>query len=154
MTHKFTKWDYRFIKLAEEIASWSTCFHAHVGCLIVKDNHILATGYNGAPKGMTTCIAKGYCYKSISGITKGPINCMAVHAEQNAICAAARFGVNIEGAIAYCTHRPCNACLKTLINSGIKKVIYKYIYEDKFAEYLIEDNDAIEIIQIGEQNDK
>ena len=62
--------------------------------------------------------------------------CYAVHAEQNAICQAAKLGVSLEGATLYCTHQPCTICTRLIINSGIKRVIYKYPYPDEFSMQL------------------
>ena len=114
-------WDEYFIGIAEQVSSRSTCSRAQVGCVLVRDNVILATGYNGAAKGLPHCdevghdIVNGHCVRT-------------VHAEQNAIIQAARHGTRLEGCIAYCTHFPCWHCTKHLINAGITHIVYKSAY--------------------------
>ena len=132
------KWDKRFMDLAEQISTWSSCYKMHVGAVIVKGNRIITTGYNGAPQGIETCNDRGYCWKEQLGIQKGNSNCFAIHAEQNAILQAAKMGVSLEGCTLYCTHKPCNICTKSIINSGITRIVYKNDYIDNFADYLID----------------
>ena len=131
------KWDQRFMQMAYTIAGWSSCFRAgrSIGCVIVKDKRIMTTGYNGAPAGIKTCRDKGECLRDKLGIPSGTRmeTCYAVHAEQNAIVQAAKLGVSIDGATLYCTHQPCSMCCKMIINSGIKRVIYKEGYPDPFT---------------------
>ena len=104
-------------------------------CPNLKAIAILATGYNGAPSGIKTCRDKGVCLRDKLGIPSGTQmqTCYAVHAEQNAIVQAAKLGVSIDGATLYCTHQPCSMCCKMIINSGIKRVIYKEGYPDPFT---------------------
>ena len=131
------KWDSRFMQMAETVASWSSCFqeNRHVGAVIVKDKRILATGYNGAPAGIVSCAERGECLRRKRNIASGTMQevCYAVHAEQNAIIQAAKLGVSLEGAVMYVTHQPCVICTRMILNSGIKKVIYKNGYPDDFA---------------------
>ena len=131
------KWDDRFIKTSFTIADWSSCFRAvrSIAYIIVKENRIMTTGYNGAPAGIKTCREKGECMRDKLGIPSGTRmeTCYAVHAEQNAIVQAAKLGVSIDGATLYCTHQPCSMCCKMIINSGIKRVIYKEGYPDPFT---------------------
>ena len=126
------KWDKRFMEMAEVVASWSSCFqeNRHVGAVIVKEKRILTTGYNGAPSGIESCAEKGECLRRKLNIPSGTKHelCYAVHAEQNAIAQAAKLGISVEGATLYCTHQPCVICAKIIINSGIKKVIYKMTF--------------------------
>ena len=144
------KWDKRFIDMAEVVGSWSSCYQENrqVGAVIVKDKHVLSTGYNGAPAGVKSCKEKCECLRKKLNIPSGTRHetCFAVHAEQNAIAQAARFGVSVMGATIYVTHQPCTICTKMIINSGIKKVIYKYGYPDEFSLELL--NEAgVEIIK-------
>ena len=126
------KWDKRFIEMAEVVGTWSSCYQEgrHVGAVIVKDKRILATGYNGAPSGVQSCMEKGECLRKKLNIPSGTRHevCYAVHAEQNAIAQAAKLGISVQGATLYCTHQPCVICAKMIINSGIKKVIFKGEY--------------------------
>ncbi len=135
------KWDKRFMELTEQVATWSSCFKSNrqVGAVIVKNNHILTTGYNGAPEGVKNCKERGECLREKLGIESGTRHeiCYAVHAEQNAIIQAARLGVVLEGATLYCTHQPCVICAKMIINAGIKRVVYNVGYPDEFARQLL-----------------
>lgn len=125
------------MELTEQVATWSSCFKEdrQVGAIIVKDKRILSTGYNGAPQGVQSCRDKGECIRIKNGIQSGTQleMCYSVHAEQNAIVSAARLGINLEGATLYCTHQPCVICAKLIVNAGIKRVVYRDGYPDKFA---------------------
>ena len=127
--------------LCQQVATWSSCFKAdrQVGAVIVKNNRILTTGYNGAPQGVTSCKDRGECLREKLGIASGTRHelCYAVHAEQNAIIQAARLGVVLEGATLYCTHQPCVICAKIIINAGITRIVYREGYPDQFAMQLL-----------------
>ena len=137
------KWDQRFMQMAFTIADWSSCFRAgrSIGCVIVKDKRIMTTGYNGAPAGIKTCKEKGECLRDKLGIPSGTHAeiCYAAHAEQNAILQAAKLGISIDGATLYCTHQPCSMCCKMIINSGIRRVVYKEGYPDNFTLELFDE---------------
>ncbi len=146
-----SKWDNRFIEMAEVVGTWSSCYqeNRHVGAVIVKNKRILATGYNGAPGGVESCKDKGECLRKKLNIPSGTRHevCYAVHAEQNAICQAAKMGISVEGATIYVTHQPCTICTKMIINAGIKRVVYKYGYPDDFSKVLLEEA-GVELINI------
>ena len=131
------KWDQRFMDLTFAVAEWSSCYKANrqVGAIITRDKRILTTGYNGAPSGLKSCKEEGECMREKMGIPSGTRHelCYAVHAEQNAIIQAAKQGIALEGATLYCTHQPCSICCKMIINSGIKRVVYKEGYPDDFS---------------------
>lgn len=131
------KWDKRFMELTCNVAQWSSCFKSNrqVGAVITRDKRILTTGYNGAPAGIRSCKERGECMREKLGIPSGTRHelCYAVHAEQNAIIQAAKLGVQLEGATLYCSHQPCSICAKMIINSGIKRVVYKEGYPDEFS---------------------
>ena len=137
------KWDKRFMILTEHIGEWSSCCkeNRHVGAVIVRDKRIIATGYNGAPQGIKSCVDKGECLRNKMGIKSGTMQeiCYAVHAEQNAIIQAARVGSSVEGCTLYCTPQPCVICAKIIINSGIKRVVYKEGYPDDFSVKLFDE---------------
>ncbi|MCR4660667.1 MAG: cytidine/deoxycytidylate deaminase family protein [Clostridia bacterium] len=137
------KWDKRFMDLTLDVASWSSCFQENrqVGAVIVKDKRIITTGYNGAPAGIVSCKEKGECIRKKLGIPSGTRHemCFAVHAEQNAIVQAAKLGISIDGATIYVTHQPCSICGKMIINSGIKRIVYKEGYPDEFSMKLFEE---------------
>lgn len=146
-------WDKRFMDVAKEISTWSSCMRQHVGAVIVKDKRIIATGYNGAPSGIKTCKDRGFCYKHSLGITKGNNHCYAIHAEQNALLQAAKLGISVQGATIYCTHQPCNICLKSILNAGIQTIYYETPYDDEFAKKLKEEYEGcLNIIQYTGDN--
>jgi len=109
-------WDVYFLELALHVASRATCDRLHVGCLLVREHDIIATGYNGSLSGMPHCddvghdMDEGHCVRT-------------VHAEQNAICMAARNGHSTRDATAYVTHHPCWLCFKLLVQAGIKRIV-------------------------------
>lgn len=127
-------WKSYFMRMAQLAAERSTCIRRQVGAVAVRDNHVLATGYNGAPKGQTHCIDQG-CLREELNIPSGERHeiCRGVHAEQNIICQAALHGVSLEGAIIYCTTQPCSICARLIVNSGIQKVIYLEGYPDEMT---------------------
>ena len=129
------KWDKRFMELTELVGTWASCYRRKVGAIIVKDQRVLTTGYNGAPAGISSCVERGECLREKMNIPSGTRaeTCYAAHAEQNAIIQAARYGANIDGATLYCTHQPCVICAKMIINAGIKRVVYKEGYPDEFS---------------------
>lgn len=116
-------WDLYFIQLAQMAATRATCDRAHVGCVLVKDKHVLTTGYNGAARSLEDCdlvghlLLDGHCIRTL-------------HAEQNAIIQAALHGVSTSGATCFVTHQPCHICAKMLINAGIVRVVYSGEYQD------------------------
>ena len=120
-----------FLEIASVVARRSTCLRHNVGAVIVRDKQIIATGYNGAPKGMEHCLDIG-CVRIKENIPSGTRHevCRACHAEQNAIIQAALHGITTEGATLYCTHQPCILCTKMMINAGIKRVVYSAGYPD------------------------
>jgi dCMP deaminase len=118
-----------------------------VGAVLVKNKQILATGYNGTPKGLAHCAETG-CLREQLKVPSGKNHelCRGIHAEQNAVIQAAVHGVSVEGATLYCTHQPCVVCTKILINAGIKKIIYANPYPDKLAEEMMAAAKDIEIV--------
>ncbi len=127
-------WDEYFMNLLDVIQTRSTCLRRQVAAVIVKDKQIISTGYNGSPRGIKHCDEVG-CLREKMDIPSGERHelCRGTHAEQNAIIQASLHGVSIEGADIYITCSPCVLCTKMLINSGIKRIIYKGDYPDKLA---------------------
>ena len=142
-------WDEYFIELAYFVARRSTCTRRQVGAVIVKDKHILATGYNGAPKGIAHCLDTG-CLRDKLGIPSGTRHeiCMASHAEQNAIIQAAYHGIAIKDSVIYCTTHPCSICAKMIINAGIKKIFFVEGYPDDLGKKLL-DEAGIERVKLS-----
>ncbi|MCK4334300.1 dCMP deaminase family protein [candidate division WOR-3 bacterium] len=145
-------WDAYFMKIARLVAQRSTCIRRKVGAVIVRDKHILTTGYNGAPKGLAHCTEIG-CLREELGIPSGERVeiCRGIHAEQNALVQAARFGISLEGGVLYCTTQPCVTCAKLLINAGIERIIYLEGYADKLGNrMLIESGVELEKLKLEE----
>ncbi len=116
--------DEYFLKIASVVAERSTCRRHHIGAIAVRDKHILATGYNGAPSGLKDCLELG-CLRDEMNIPSGERHeiCRAVHAEQNVIIQAALHGISLEGSTIYCTYSPCMLCAKMLVNARIKRFV-------------------------------
>jgi len=128
-------WHEYFLQLARQAATRSTCLRRQVGAVLVRDKRVLATGYNGAPRGVAHCLDVG-CLREQLRIPSGERHelCRAIHAEQNAIIQAAVHGVPIEGATLYCTHQPCILCAKMLINCGVREIHYVEGYPDELSQ--------------------
>jgi dCMP deaminase len=135
--------------ITDLVAERSTCMRRKVGAVIVKEKYILATGYNGAPRGLPHCSEVG-CLREKLKVPSGEKHelCRGLHAEQNAIIQAAYHGVSIKGATLYTTNLPCSICTKMIINAGIVKVIYREGYADQLSSSLIKEA-GIEIEKIG-----
>ena len=120
-----------FLKIASVIAERSTCRRHHVGAVAVRDKHILATGYNGAPSGLKDCLELG-CLRDELNIPSGERQeiCRGIHAEQNVIIQASLHGVSLEGSTIYATHTPCVLCAKMLANAKIKRYVSFGRYND------------------------
>ena len=120
------------MKMANDVATRTTCLRRGVGAVIVKDRRILATGYNGVPTGLTHCSETG-CLREQLGVPSGQRHeiCRGLHAEQNAIIQAARYGINIAGATIYVNTQPCVVCAKMLINAGITEIVYQNPYPER-----------------------
>ncbi len=129
-------WDEYFMKMAHLIATRSTCLRRSVGAVLVRDKHVIATGYNGAPKDIRHCKT---CLREEMNVPSGQRHelCRGLHAEQNAIIQAAVFGISTKGSVLYCTTQPCIICTKMLINAGITKIYITESYPDKLAEEFI-----------------
>lgn len=131
-------WRETFMAVAWTMAARSTCLRRRVGAVLVIDNRLIATGYNGAPKGLPHCREVG-CLRDKLGVNSGERHelCRGVHAEENCIIQAAVFGVGTQGAEIYVTHQPCSMCAKTLINAGIKAIYFADGYPDDMTQRLL-----------------
>ncbi len=141
-------WDEYFLELADLVASRSTCLRRQVGAVLVKNERIISTGYNGAPRGLGHCLEIG-CMREEMQIPSGHRYelCRGVHAEQNAIINAAIYGVSTEGTVLYCTIQPCIICARMIINAGIIKVVHRGNFDDQLAARFLEEA-GIEITEI------
>ena len=137
-------WDEYFMDITRRVATRSTCLRRAVGAIMVHDKRIIASGYNGGPSGLAHCLDIG-CLREKLGIPSGQQHelCRGIHAEQNAIIQAARYGVSIEGSVLYCTTQPCTQCTKMLINAGITEIVYAEGYPDDLARELLEESGII-----------
>ncbi len=127
------QWDEYFMLLAKLAATRSTCYSRPVGCVIARDKQLLSTGYNGAVPGAWHCIDRHECYwrqpeNHVEGVEPQELS-RAVHAEVNAIANAARSGISVNNASAYCTLSPCVNCFKTMMVAGIKEICFEHIYD-------------------------
>ncbi len=134
-------WDEYFMKAAITLSSRSSCLKVHSGSVIVHNKSIVGEGYNGAPPGIKSCLEKGVCTKELKTGQKyeDTLNtgqCIGVHSEMNAL---AHTNTTIhKGATIYTTILPCHACAKTLISHGIKRVVFKKMYDEEEAKRVIE----------------
>lgn len=123
-------WDEYFMEVARTIAKRATCDRGRSGCVIARDKQILVTGYVGSPIGFPHCDDVGHQMKKVihedGTITQHCVR--TVHAEQNAICQAARLGISIQGGTLYCRMTPCRTCAMLLINCGIIRVVCERRY--------------------------
>ena len=123
--------DEYFLKIASVVAERSTCRRHHIGAVAVRDKHILATGYNGAPSGFKDCLELG-CLRDELNIPSGERHeiCRGIHAEKNVIIQATLHGISLEGSTIYATHTPCVLCAKMLVNTKIKRFVSFGKYND------------------------
>jgi dCMP deaminase len=114
VTPQEEKWHIRFLRLAQEVSSWSIDPSTKVGCVLVKNKRVISTGYNGFPKNISDSFDRLMDREQKYEIT--------VHAEVNAVTTAALHGVSTEGCSAYVTMLPCSRCSSVLINAGVNKI--------------------------------
>ncbi|MBD3174407.1 MAG: hypothetical protein GF320_04455 [Armatimonadia bacterium] len=135
-------WDEYFMTLAVIASSRSTCLRGCIGAVMVKDNRVLSTGYNGSPAGQPHCLDEG-CLQDERG--KGCLR--TVHAEGNAIAWAARHGISLTGCTCYLSsYTPCLACANLLAQVGCVRVVYRTLYRDERALKVLHDA-GIELVE-------
>ena len=130
--YKRPTWDEYFMAMMEAISLRSTCDRGRSGCVIVRDKQAVATGYVGSAVGDDHCDDVGHLFqKRYNPDGTSSNHCIrTVHAEQNAICQAARKGSSVDGGTLYCRMTPCPVCAKMIINCGIKRVVAQRRYHD------------------------
>lgn len=116
--------DEYIMAICHAVAARATCRHREQGAVIVKSKRIISCGYNGAPPNTTDCLERGYCSKA-EGL---PCLAEGLHGESNAIIAAARYGISVDGAAVYCVFSPCRTCANMLKTAGIVEVVYESLY--------------------------
>jgi dCMP deaminase len=151
---KQIKRDEYYMNLAEAVECGADCLGSRVGAVLVLRNRVISTGYNGTPQGFLNCSENGCvrCYDSwlskegrenemsdpehVSG--RALDRCICVHAEQNALITAARFGIAVDGAVLYTTRSPCFSCLKEAVQAGVTRIVYKTWYGPRYRGALRE----------------
>jgi len=122
---KRPSWDSYFLELVSAVAQRATCDRGRSGCLIVREKRIICTGYVGSPSGLPHCDEVSHLLKQVVD-DDGTIrkHCVrTIHAEQNAICQAARHGISLDGATLYCTMEPCRTCAMLIASVGVRRVV-------------------------------
>ena len=128
--YKRPSWDEYFMEIANTVAKRATCDRGRSGCVVVRDKQILVTGYVGSPTGMEHCDDVGHQMKKMIHEDNSETNhCVrTVHAEQNAICQAAKLGISLLDSTLYCRMTPCRTCAMLIINCGVKRVVCEKKY--------------------------
>ncbi len=134
-------WDTYFMSIAKVVAERANCSRRKVAAVVVADHRIISTCYNGTPRGVKNCFDGG-CPRCSGHAKSGSSleECVCVHAEQNAICQAAYYGIRLAGATIYVTLTPCLTCAKMIINAGIREVVYagEYAFDEQTRALLAE----------------
>ena len=142
--------DTLFLSIVKLLELRSTCLRRKVGAVLVRDNIILATGYNGVPRGLSHCQE---CIRDKYNIPSGQRMefSRAVHAEQNVLIQCALKQTNPESSVLYCSCLPCVTCSKMLIQAGVKKIVYIEDYDDGLNKEILKESN-IELIQFTNFN--
>ena len=144
--------DRYYMGIAATVQRGANCLGTHVGAVLVVEDRVISTGYNGTPSGFANCDAGGCVRCADSKLFKegrqadmtdqqhvpgaALDRCICVHAEQNAFITAARFGIRVDGATLYTTSSPCFSCLKEAVQVGVKRVVYNEWYPAKYSPAL------------------
>lgn len=130
--YKRPTWDEYFIEIAHTVSKRATCDRGRSGCVIARDRQLLVSGYVGSPVGLPHCDEVGHQMKKMihedDTVTQHCVR--TVHAEQNAICQAAKLGISLQGATLYCRMTPCRTCAMLIINCGILRVVCEKKYHN------------------------
>jgi dCMP deaminase len=139
-----------FMKMAKLVSTSSTCLALPVGAVIVRNNRLLAMGFNSVPKGLNSCISQGFCYHNLIKCSDNQnYSSRAIHAEINAIAYCAKNGISTKDAIMYTTLEPCLNCLKSIIAVGISEVIYETENDkDNLVKKIFIQENLIKLIKI------
>ena len=146
-------WDEYFMQIADAIAKRATCDRGRSGCVIAKDKQIISGGYVGSAMGDEHCDDGGHLMqKRYNADGTYSEHCVrTVHAEQNAICQAAKRGIAVEGATLYCRMTPCPVCAKMITNCGIKRVVCQKKYHDRSEAERIFSKSGIALVYQSEE---
>lgn len=149
-------WDEYFMEVMEAVSKRATCDRGRSGCVIAKDKQIVSSGYVGSATGDEHCDDVGHLMQKRLN-TDGTISdhCVrTVHAEQNAICQAAKKGISLDGGTLYCRMTPCPVCAKMIINCGIKRVVCERKYHDGVVSEKLFKKCGIKIEHINDELQK
>lgn len=149
-------WDRYFLDLCEAVSKRATCDRGRNGCVIVKDKRILTTGYVGSPAGLPHCDDEGHdmrkVFDDMGNVTQHCVR--TIHAEQNALIQASKFGISVDNGTMYCKMVPCRMCAMLIINAGIKRVVAeKHYHEDKDTINLFKQA-GVELVVMNEDIEK
>lgn len=139
-----------FLNAAELLAKESKCISLKVGAVIVKDYRIISMGYNGTVSGAINCdeAFKYHCFNREEHSSWSDSH--EIHAEMNALMFAAKYGISVNDATLYCTHEPCDQCLKNIIQAGIKRIVYRIPYKKEKCKSLYRFDDLVKIERLYE----
>jgi len=155
MEEKYVRpsWDEYFMEIAHTVSKRATCNRGRSGCVIVKEKQILVSGYVGSPNGLPHCDEIGHQMKKIlhedGSISEHCVR--TVHAEQNAICQAAKRGIALEGSTLYCRMTPCRVCAMLIINCGITRVVCEKKYHAGAESEEMFDMAGVELVFFSEE---
>ncbi len=122
-------WDEYYLDIVNKVATRSTCDRLSVGCVIVKNNRIISTGYNGSISGKEHCDDVGHLYNDEERCIR------TIHAEQNALLFAER--EELKDATVYVSHQPCENCAKLLVQAGVSKVVFEHEYKNTDSAFFL-----------------
>ena len=168
---KRKSWDDYFLSIVKQVAERSTCLSRNIGCILVKDNVMISSGYNGPARGIPHCgklrnrlddHLRNLLENTIDPVIGSPNTCprrklghpigtglelcTAVHAEMNCIIAAARIGISTKNSILYTSDQvPCSNCFSSIINSGIKEIVCTNLTPYRIEDHFVIDNSNIKI---------
>lgn len=153
LNYKRPSWDEYFLLIVDAVSKRATCSRGKSGCIITKDKRILATGYVGAPANAKDCYTVGHLFKQLvneNGVAS--THCIrTIHAEQNAIAQAAKYGISVKGGTLYCSMEPCFDCAKLILASGITKVIANNMYHSAENTRALLKDAKIDLIVINKE---
>ncbi|MFO7898449.1 MAG: cytidine/deoxycytidylate deaminase family protein [Planctomycetota bacterium] len=154
MANERPSWDTYFLNITRQVATRSTCLRRQVGAILVRNRRILATGYNGAPRGLAHCAEVG-CLREQQNVPSGERHelCRGLHAEMNTFLQAASFGVSTEDSTLYATAYPCSLCAKMAINAGVVRIVTLGDYPDPLAKKILaEARIEVDVVTGGEDS--
>lgn len=153
---KRATWDEYFMKVADMVAERGTCDRGKSGAIIVIDKRIVATGYVGSPPGQPHCDEAGHMMREVIDETGNrSTHCIrTIHAEENAILQAAKYGISLRGGTIYCKMTPCFNCAKMIVSIGVVRVVAKKRYHTEGPSLELFKNTGIELTILEDEVEK